>query len=143
MAKKKRRKAERPGHGELRREPMPPEFVAALEQQRERFRVKFGRDPLPHDPIFFDPTRDEPTAMSEAEGDEMQVAVTGAMLTAGIEPALVYAYVRTGYIRSTENEHLIPEEGKREWDAAIEEWDAMEPEERATALGSARSSRRQ
>jgi ribosomal protein L18 len=32
----------------------------AMEHQADRFRKKFGRDPGPEDPIFFDPAADEP-----------------------------------------------------------------------------------
>jgi hypothetical protein len=31
-----------------------------MERQAERFRTKFGRDPGPEDPIFFNPDADEP-----------------------------------------------------------------------------------
>jgi hypothetical protein len=36
---------------------------AILEAQRQRFRAKFGRDPWPHDPVFFDPNAIEPVPM--------------------------------------------------------------------------------
>ena len=36
---------------------------AILEAQRQRFRAKFGRDPGPHDPVFFDPDAIEPVPM--------------------------------------------------------------------------------
>ena len=31
-----------------------------LRQQRIKFRKKFGREPGPHDPVFFDPDQDTP-----------------------------------------------------------------------------------
>jgi hypothetical protein len=33
----------------------------------EAFRDRFGRDPFPDEPLFFDPTRDEPVAPASAE----------------------------------------------------------------------------
>jgi hypothetical protein len=39
---------------------MTPEVYAALKEQREAFRKKFGRDPGPGDPVIFDPLADKP-----------------------------------------------------------------------------------
>lgn len=50
-------------HGTYREVPMTPELRAVVVRQRERFREKFGRDPGPHDPVFFDPDADEPKEM--------------------------------------------------------------------------------
>jgi hypothetical protein len=49
-----------------------------LERQRQAFRAKFGRDPGPNDPIFFDPDCDEPRSFDlDKDG-----AGKSAMLTA-------------------------------------------------------------
>lgn len=40
--------------------PISDEVRTILEQQRELFRQKFGRDPGPGDPIFFDPDMNTP-----------------------------------------------------------------------------------
>lgn len=40
---------------QTRRIPIPEDLCRELEGQRERFREKFGRDPGPEDPVFFDP----------------------------------------------------------------------------------------
>jgi hypothetical protein len=40
--------------------PLSDEMMKILEQQREKFRQKFGRDPGPEDPVFFDPSVDAP-----------------------------------------------------------------------------------
>jgi len=37
-----------------------PEIAAILERQRTMFIEKFGREPGPNDPLFFDPTKAEP-----------------------------------------------------------------------------------
>jgi hypothetical protein len=39
---------------------MTPEVHEALFQHREAFRAKFGRDPGPNDPVFFDPDATDP-----------------------------------------------------------------------------------
>jgi len=38
----------------------PPQLLEVFEEQRQAFRRKFGRDPGPEDPIFFDPDSDTP-----------------------------------------------------------------------------------
>lgn len=43
---------------------MPPQVEIALKQQSEKFRAKFGRDPGPNDPVFFDPDCDTPTPIT-------------------------------------------------------------------------------
>ena len=44
---------------------MPPELAAAMEQQLAAFRAKFGREPGPDDPVFFDLDKDVPTPIDE------------------------------------------------------------------------------
>jgi hypothetical protein len=43
--------------------PMTPRVHAALLEQRKAFIEKFGREPGPGDPVFFDPDKDVPTPM--------------------------------------------------------------------------------
>jgi hypothetical protein len=38
-----------------------------LRQQLKAFRKRFGRDPLPGDPVFFDPDQDTPMEMTEEQ----------------------------------------------------------------------------
>jgi hypothetical protein len=49
---------------------LPPEVVEELRSQQDQFREKFGRDPGPEDPVFFDPEADEPRAMQDGFWDE-------------------------------------------------------------------------
>ena len=51
-----------------------------LKLQVAAFRKKFGRDPLPNEPVFFDPDADVPTPMNE---EKMMKDVLGAFNTAG------------------------------------------------------------
>ena len=50
--------------------PLPPEAAEALSEQRELFRKKFGREPGPNDPVFFDPDADEPRPIDPKKMDE-------------------------------------------------------------------------
>jgi hypothetical protein len=95
-----------------------------LEGQRQRFREKFGRDWGDNDPVFFDPEADSPTEISPLK---MEADVLDAMRRAGTPPQIQYAYKRTGGLILTEEmrEHWPPDR-VQEWDAAIEEYFAIE-----------------
>lgn len=83
------------------------EFDAALAQQFAAFREKFGRDPGPDDPIFFDPTADEPREMTEANFDEMIEDLIPAAEAAGIDPAHMLAWREVGYLVTEMNRHTF------------------------------------
>lgn len=116
MGKASRRKRER----RTRSVPMNAEVHSAIEQQLRAFRDKFGREPGPDDPLFFDPDCDEPTP---ANPDEYWGEIVRAMSAAGIEPAKIYASEKTGLFPSRENWHLLSENDRAEWQAAIEEYE--------------------
>ncbi len=44
-----------------------PETIAIFQVQLELFRKKFGRDPAPEDPVFFDPACDVPTPILKTQ----------------------------------------------------------------------------
>jgi hypothetical protein len=44
-----------------------PETIAIFQVQLELFRKKFGRNPGPEDPVFFDPKCDVPTPILKSE----------------------------------------------------------------------------
>lgn len=50
---------------DIRKIPLDDKGVEALERQVARFKEKFGRDPLPHEPVFFDPDYDNPVPYTE------------------------------------------------------------------------------
>jgi hypothetical protein len=68
-----------------------------IEIQRQAFIRKFGREPGPDDPIFFDPEQDTPQPVSSEKMREQMVV---AMRAGGIRPEIVYAYEETGLIAS-------------------------------------------
>ena len=98
---------------------MSPELVDVLEKQMEAFRQKFGRDPGPDDPVFFDPNADTPQPF---DGDELMRAMVEAMAEAGVDPARIYAYHKTRLLVTEENLHLLSEEDLAEWKSAIQEY---------------------
>ncbi len=114
-SKKKRKKGKRAGQ-------LSPEVVKTLEKQKETFRRKFGREPGPEDPLFFDPNADTPQPL---DMDEMTALVVEAMAKAGVEPTRIYAYRKTGLIVTEENLHLLSEQDLAEWEAAIQEYEEM------------------
>ena len=94
--------------------PLSSDAVAILREQRRKFVERFGREPGPNDPVFFD--------LPPVEQIEFQTV--RAMRKAGIDEAFIYAYEKTGGLLVTEqNQHLIPEKDLEAWQAAIEEYE--------------------
>ena len=96
-----------------------------LKQQLKDFRKKFGRDPLPGEPVFFDPDESVPTTeISEAKlrEDMLKIMAEGP-------PQFAYAYAKTGLLLLLEEqaEHYPPE-AVAEWKAAIDEYFRLEGE---------------
>lgn len=95
----------------------------AIELQLEAFRKKFGRDPAPGDPVFFDPDKGVPTLMSEEQVDRITDKMTKLLLEAVPgKPELAYAYKKTGIILTEENAKQMPKEYIREFEAAAQEY---------------------
>ena len=106
----------KPVHREV---PLDQESHDMLNELREAFAQKFGREPGPDDPIFFDPKADTPQPLDMDAFDE---ELSKAMAAAGISPELIYATVKTGLMVTEDNQDLIPDEGLGEWEAAIAEY---------------------
>jgi hypothetical protein len=94
--------------------PMSQEMVDLLQEKRQKFIEKHGRDPGPNDPVFFDMPHPEHVEHMTVE----------AMKQAGIDPAIIYAYEKTGRLVTEDNQHLLSEVDLAEWGAAIEEYEA-------------------
>jgi hypothetical protein len=103
---------------------MSQDVREALLRQMESFREKFGRDPGPTDPVFFDPNADEPQPMSF---DTIEEELLDAMAAAGVDPALIYAFHKTGRIVSETNQHMLTRSELKEWNDAVEEYRALHP----------------
>jgi hypothetical protein len=100
-----------------------PETEKILRRQRKRFIKKFGREPGPDDPIFFDPDASNPVSIS---AEELRSETMKAMLAAGTPPHFVYAYQKTGFIVDETGYRNMSPEDRAEYDAAIAEYFAME-----------------
>jgi predicted glycoside hydrolase/deacetylase ChbG (UPF0249 family) len=94
--------------------PMSEEVAQVVEEQRQRFVEQFGREPGPDDRVFFDAPHQE-----HVEHEMVQ-----AMKQAGINPAKIYAFEKTGRIVSEDNLHLLSDADLAEWQAAIDEYRA-------------------
>src|SRR5262245_54783208 len=88
---------------------------AILQRQREKFIARYGREPGPEDPIFFDVPSD----------DEYDAVVTKEMEQAGVAPAVIYAFRKTGRIITEENAKFVPASALEAWRHAIDEYEAL------------------
>jgi len=98
------------------------QLAEAFEQQKQAFKQKFGRDPGPGDPVFFDPDADEPRFRTEAQIKAMQEQMCETMRSACIDPAVIYAYQVTGRLLTKENKRFLTAEELMEWNDAIHEY---------------------
>jgi predicted glycoside hydrolase/deacetylase ChbG (UPF0249 family) len=94
--------------------PMSDELAQIVETQRQRFVEQFGREPDPDDHVFFDASH-----LEHIEHETVQ-----AMKRAGIDPAKIYAFEKTGRLVTEDNQHLLSDADLAEWQAAIEEYRA-------------------
>lgn len=102
-----------------RRVRMSKQMREMLEEQKQRFRQKFGRDPRPEDPVIWDEDADEPTPASV---DDIHQEILAALIKAGSPPEFVYAFDKTGRLVTETNMHLLTPEEYQEWVDAVEEF---------------------
>jgi hypothetical protein len=106
-----------------RRRSVDPEATTKriMRQQLKAFRKKFGRDPLPGEPVFFDPDEDVPTEISEEKlrEDMLKVLAEGP-------PQFGYAYAKTGLLLMGEQLEQYDPADVAEWKAAIDEFFRLE-----------------
>src|SRR4051812_39019040 len=95
---------------------MTPDVREALEQLRQAFVAKQGREPGPGDLLFPDLPHPE----------HLEARMVEDLKAAGLDPAFIYAFEKTGLLVTEQNQHLIPEKDLAEWDAAIEEYERKE-----------------
>ncbi len=98
---------------------LSPELASALEMQQEAFRQKFGRDPGPDDPVFFDPDADTPQPL---DADEVDRQIIDAMAKAEMDPSYIYAYHKTGLLVTDENLRSLSVQDVDEWMSAVKEY---------------------
>lgn len=102
--------------------PLNAEATVAFKRQIESFEKKFGRPMGPEDPIFFDPDADTPQVISQEKLDALMVE---SMEAAGLDPAFIYAYKKTGLLVSTQNWKRMSRSKRASWNAAIREYEEM------------------
>jgi hypothetical protein len=103
--------------------PMTPALKQIERRADAEFRRHFERDPGPGVPLLL-----IKYLYSEQDLERETVA---AMTAAEIDPAIIYAYKKTGYIQSESQMHRYTGAAIAEWDEAIAEFDANggEPDE--------------
>ncbi|MGO4686259.1 hypothetical protein [Hyphomicrobium sp. 2TAF46] len=94
-----------------------------LRQLAAAFEKKFGRPPGPDDPVFFDSDADKPRKLAMEKFDKNVLA---AMQASGIAPQIIYAFKKTGRLLREDLISTYPPEAVAEWEAAIDEYFAME-----------------
>jgi len=60
--------------------------------------------------------------------EHLEAMIVEGMKAAGLGPAFVYAFEKTGLLVTRQNQHLIPDADLARWQAAIEEFEARHPE---------------
>jgi len=90
-----------------------------LEEQRKRFIEKFGREPSPKDPVFFDPDADTPQPYSEEKIKEALEILVEDMRKAGVDERHINAWRKTGLFITPENVDLLPPEDIEEFEQAL------------------------
>lgn len=74
-----------------------------LRGQLDAFREKFGREPGPKDPLFFDADADEPTPLTREYFDAMLLSMAKRASDLDIDPAFFHAWHEVGYVVTEEN----------------------------------------
>jgi hypothetical protein len=101
--------------------PVDEDLAALIREQREAFRRKFGRHPGPDEPLFFDPDEDLPQPISDGNHEPLVEEMAALMEEAGIHPARVHAFRKTGRMVTEENRPLLSCAEWKEWESALRE----------------------
>ncbi|MGO1510426.1 MAG: hypothetical protein ACTHW4_07625 [Actinomycetales bacterium] len=94
------------------------EITDLFGRRRDAFIEKFGREPGPEDPIFFDPEANEPQPLPD-DGFDFDL-VSEAFEAAGLDPAYAQAYRELGCIVTEMNRHTFTAHEVEAWDEAVE-----------------------
>ena len=88
---------------------------------RENSGEKFGREPGPEDPLFFDPGIAMPQFLSVESQEEVRKSLLQAAGDSAIDPAIVYAMNKTGRIVTETNAQFLTDAELQEWHDAVDE----------------------
>lgn len=100
--------------------PMSPEIHDEMLRQKQSFRDKFGRDPGPNDPIFFDPDADTPKPI---DPEKTRAVMVQAMKDAKVDPAKIYAFEKISLLPTAETMDAIGPKGMADWQSAVQEYE--------------------
>lgn len=102
----------------MRKVPLSPLGVQMVKEQLERFERRFGRKPLPGEPLAFDPDApgDTPRPLDPAAVMRQLIYV---LRIDGADEALIYAVEKTGLLLTEKSYATAPKHIRDEWDAAI------------------------
>jgi hypothetical protein len=87
--------------------PVGAKLGEGFEEQISAFRAKFGRDPRPDDPLFFEPHANEPMPLSKNTWDSTLDDLIANADQHGVDPAYLKAWRELGYLLIEENKHLF------------------------------------
>jgi len=96
-----------------------------IEQVTDLFRAKFGRDPGPGDPLFFDSTSAGPQRISAEQFAGLESFMLQMAAETGLSPEHLYVIKKTRSIVARENIHYRTPEDIAEWNAVVEEYAAQ------------------
>ncbi|MGV0718190.1 hypothetical protein ABQE93_22575 [Mycolicibacterium sp. XJ662] len=97
----------------------------ALQGQLDAFTAKFGREPGPEDPIFFDPNSDEPVPMRPESEAQNWAALYRVAEEAGLDPAYIRAWEELGYVVTEMNQRLFSAQEVEEYFEAVRRFDTQ------------------
>ena len=93
--------------------PVSDDLAKVVTEQHQKFVEEFGREPGPGDNLFFNMPHQEVVEHVMVEGMEQ----------AGLDPAIIYAFEKTGLLVTEANEHLISDVDLKKWDGAVTEYE--------------------
>lgn len=99
----------------------------AMRAQLKAFRKKFGRDPGPDDPVFFDPDSDTPKPLDTGGFDAL---ILDALEASGAPPEVIYAHKKTGRLGVRGMMDNWPADAVQEWEEPIAEYFRLRDEAR-------------
>jgi len=102
--------------------PIDHETSEIITQQKKLFREKFGREPGPEDPLFFDPGVATPQFLSVESQEEVWKSLLQAAADSEIDPAIVYAMNKTGRMVTEANLEFLSDWELQEWNDAVNEF---------------------
>ena len=104
--------------------PVPDDAAADLDTLRGLFRARFGREPLPGDPLIFDPAQDMPTALGR---EAVQEATAHLLSQWNAHPAFQAAHAQLGFVLTTVNLPFADAGDVVRWADTVADWCRAHP----------------